>query len=41
MCQFIGHAILLQIRDVVTGLIDAPFFEVAPENLAMMPCLSK
>jgi hypothetical protein len=41
VCQFIGHAILLQIRDVVTGVIDAPFFKVAPENLVMimMPCL--
>src|ERR1700733_863312 len=36
MCQFIGHPVLLQIRDVVTGVIDAPFFEVATENLAML-----
>jgi hypothetical protein len=34
--QFIGHAIFLQIRDIVIGVIDAPFFEVATENLALM-----
>ena len=41
MCQFIGHAIFLQVRNVVTGVIDAPFFEVPAENLAMVACLPK
>jgi len=41
VCQFIGHPILLQIRNVVTGVINALFFEVAAENLLMMACLRK
>src|ERR1035441_10095448 len=39
--QFIGYAILLQIRNIITGVIDAPFLEVAPENLARMTRLGR
>src|ERR1700753_3907008 len=39
MSKFIGHTILLQIRNVETAVIDAPLFEVAAENPVMIPCL--
>ena len=39
MRQFIGHTILLQVRNVVAGVIDTPLFEVSPENLALFMVL--
>src|ERR1700733_5466555 len=35
VCEFIGHNVLLQIRNVVPRVIDSPLFEVASENLVM------
>ena len=37
--QFIGHTILLQIRNVVARVVDTPLFEVATENFALIVIL--
>ncbi len=37
--QFIGYTILLQVRNVVAGVIDTPLFEVSSENLALIAVL--
>src|ERR1700689_1502097 len=37
--QYIGDAILLQIRNVVTSVTDTPLFKVASENLALLAAL--
>src|ERR1700678_1580313 len=39
--EFTGDAILLQICDVVTGVIDTPLFEVSSENLGVILTLSE
>src|SRR5258708_39491794 len=37
--QYVGDAILLQIRNVVTSVTDTPLFKVASENLALLAAL--
>src|SRR5580693_3984317 len=37
--QFTGHTILLQVRNVVTSVIDTPLFEVSSDNLALITVL--
>ena len=37
--QFIGHAILLQIRNIVTSVVDTPLFEVSSDNFALIVVL--
>src|ERR1700722_2540326 len=38
--QFVGDTVLLQICDVVAGIIDTPLFEVSSENLGVFAALS-
>jgi len=37
--QYVGDAILLQIRNVVTSVTDTPLLEIAPENLTLLAAL--
>jgi hypothetical protein len=34
--EFVGDAILMQVGDVVSGVVDAPFLEVSTENFAFV-----
>src|SRR5271166_4799947 len=39
--QLIGDTILLQVRNVVAGIIDTPLFEVSSENFYLIMVLCK
>src|ERR1700679_3719925 len=41
MRQLVSHAVLLQIGDVVSGIVDAPLFEVTAQNFALFTGLRK
>ena len=37
--QFIGHTVLLQVRDVIASVVDTPFFEVSSQNFSLVVVL--
>ena len=37
--QFIGHTILLQVRNVIASVIDTPLFEVSSQNFSLVVVL--
>jgi len=39
--QLVGNAILLQVGDVVSGVVNAPLFEVTAQNLGLFAWLRK
>src|ERR1035437_1302590 len=39
--QLVGDAILLQVGDVVAGVVDTPLLEVSAQNLALLAILGK
>src|SRR5579872_881319 len=39
--QFIGHTVLLKVRNVIAGVVNTPLFEVSSENFPLIVFLSE